>query len=110
MVNNSELRYMTDEEVESLKYRATGASTRIVDRIVQDFFNLPMGTKIYISDHYLSRRADEFLCKRVMKRLDNEHHVKFKRCVGNGGVYLVREEPTLHELVEEEIKRREEND
>jgi hypothetical protein len=110
MERNNRFEYMSDAELKALRYRAIGWSTRIIDHIIQDFFDLPMGTKIYISDHYLSRRADDFLCERVMKRLDNEHHMKVKRCVDNGGVYLVREEPTLHELVEEEIKRREEND
>ena len=106
MVNNSELRYMTDEEVESLKYRATGASTRIVDRIVQDFFNLPMGTKIYVTDHYGSKRADDYLAYRVLKRLSAEHKIWCNRRFDDKGMYIVRERPTYHELIEEELKRR----
>lgn len=99
---------MPDDELYSLKDRATGLSTRIIDKLVQDFFNEPMGTKIYVHDHFSSRLSDLFLGDRMARRLNDEFHVKFKYNKNTAlGPYFVREEPTYHELVMEEIDRRE---
>lgn len=111
MIDTSGLKHFTDEELKSLRYsRSTGMTTRIIDRIVQEFFTQPMGTKIYIFDHYGTRQADDFLRRKVLIRLDYEHHMKAKMGADEHGLYIVREEPTYHELIEEEIKRRKEND
>ena len=110
MIDTSGLKCYTDEELKSLRHRALGISTRIIDEAVKDFFNKPMGTKIYIFDHYGTRQADDFLRRKVLIRLDYEHSTKAKMGQDEHGLYIVREEPTYHELVEEEIKRRKEND
>ena len=102
------LKHLSDEKLKSLRYKATGITTRITDRIVQEFFNEPMGTRVYIFDHYGTRQADYFLLRQVKRRLDYEHHVKCLTGTDEHGLYIVRTEPTYHELVEEEIKNREE--
>lgn len=90
--------------------RATGRSTRIVDDIIQDFFNKPIGTIIPIYDHFngvnfnfknpdrsdyghygrysnrygIMRQADERILKVVKGRLKYEHgNVKYKVITGN---------------------------
>lgn len=59
--------------------RCTGASTRLVDAYVSDFFDLKPGESISVKDHYPERRADEFLCNSICKRLANEYGAKFCR-------------------------------
>ena len=103
------LRHFSDEELKKLRYRACGVTTRIADRIIQEFFSKPMGTRVYIFDHYGTKQADDFLRKLVRRRLDYEHHMKCRSGSDEHGLYITRGEPTYHELVEEEIKRRQEN-
>ena len=79
------LKHKSDEELRGMTWRASGESTRILDRIVQEFFTQPIGTKIYIYDHYGTRQADQYLLGRVIKRLDNEHHVDFKKGLDSDG-------------------------
>ena len=111
MLNGERLKYVSDNELNSLLYRAKGDSTRLVDDYVQEFFTKPMGTKIYVSDHYGFTRADNDratvgLITKLCERIEREHHCKFKQRKDINGYYIVREEPTFHECVEEEIKRR----
>lgn len=90
--------------------RATGRSTRIVDGIIQDFFNKPMGTIIPIYDHFsgvnfnrlhpeksdwchmdrrnerwgVMRQTDRNILKRVERRLKYEHGgIKYRIITGN---------------------------
>jgi hypothetical protein len=103
-----DLSYKSDEELYDLQNRATGRSARIIDNLIQEFFTQPMGTKIFVHDHYPSRRSDLFLGDRMAGRLKNEFNVKFKYNKNTAqGPYFVREEPTYHELVMEEIEKRE---
>lgn len=107
-MNLYDFSYKSDDVLYSLKDRATGTSTRIVDKLVQEFFNEPMGTKIFVHDHYPERRSDLFLGDRMARRLKDEFNVKFKYNKNTAeGPYFVREEPTYHELVMEEIEKRE---
>lgn len=104
-----DLSYKSDEELYDLQNRATGASTRIIDELIQEFFTQPMGTRILVRDHYPETRADRFLGDRMAKRLENEFHVKFRYNRNDArGINFIREEPTYHEMVMEEIRRREE--
>ena len=112
MLIKDSLKYVNDAELNSLLYRAKGDSTRLVDDYVQEFFTKPMGTKIYVSDHYgLTRvendRATVGLIRKLCERIEREHHCKFSHKKDFNGHYIVREEPTMHELVLEEKERRE---
>ena len=102
--------YLTDEELKelSLSYRASGRSTRIVDELVQEFFKAPLGTKIMVCDHYGTRQADEHVLRKLRKRIEAEHHAKYHITHDGGLLYIIRDEPTVQELVLEEIEKRKE--
>ncbi len=103
------LKSRTDEELQELLYRATGETTRLADRTIQEFFTQPMGTKIYAYDHYGTRQADQMLLKTVAKRLETEHHAKFH--LGNyHGCYIVRDTPTLREIILKELENRKDDE
>lgn len=102
----ADFSYKTDEELNQMLTRCTGNSTRQVDKIVQNFFTQPVGTAVMICDHYPSRQADEYLYRRVAERLEREHHVKWHRASSRNQLCIVRDEPTMQELVKEEIKKR----
>ena len=104
------LKYKSDEELGGMLWRALGESTRILDRAVQEFFTQPIGTKIYIYDHYGTRQADQYLLGRAIKRLETEHHVEYKKGVDSNGFYILRTEPTLQEMILDEIERRKGNE
>ena len=104
----NDFSYLTDEELETYRNRCTGSSTKLIDELVQEFFTQPVGTKIFVNDHYPTRQADICLGDRVAKRLEFEHHVPFKYNRHSAqGVYFVREEPTYHERIMAEIEKRE---
>ena len=104
------LRGRTDEELQELLSRATGKTTRLVDNIVQEFFTQPIGNPVYVHDHYGTRQADQILLETVAKRLETEHHAKFHLGKNFHGYYVVRDNPTLHELILEELKNRKDNE
>ena len=104
------LKYKSDEELGGMLWRALGESTRILDRVVQEFFTQPIGTKIYIYDHFGSRQADRYLLSRAIKRLETEHHVEYKKGADSNGFYILRTEPTLQEMILDEIERRKGNE
>jgi len=109
------LEYKSDEELNYLRYRASGRTTRLIDEFVQDFFNKPMGTKIHIRDHYGFRQPDndmasKFLIDKLRARIEYEHHLECKARKDNDGFYIIRETPTVNELVLEEIERRKGNE
>jgi hypothetical protein len=100
------LEWKSDEELHEMCERYTGISTREVDKLVQRFFTEPPGTPIPVCDHYYTRQADEFLFDRLAQRLATEHNTKFHKTNTLGRVCIVRDEPTIHELVKEELIRR----
>lgn len=107
------LKHLSDTELNSLKFRASGLTTRLIDEFVQEFFNEPMGTKIHIRDHYgltesANDRATALLISRLRARIEAEHHCKLRAGRDLEGYYIIREEPTYHELVLQEIERRKE--
>ena len=109
------LEYKSGEELNYLRYRASGRTTRLIDEFVQDFFNRPAGTKIHISDHYGFRQSDndkasKFLIDKLRARIEYEHHFECKVGRDSDGFYIIRETPTFNELVLEEIERRKENE
>ena len=104
------LKHKSVEELHVMAWRSLGNSTRMLDRIVQEFFKQPIGAKIYIHDHYGTRQADQCLLDKVIKRLVNEHHADFKKGLDGDGFYIIRTEPTLQEMILDEIKRRKENE
>lgn len=109
------LEWKGDEELKYLMFRASGRTTRLIDEFVQDFFNRPMGTKIHIRDHYGLRQSDNdrattLLIDKLRARIECEHHLECKVGKDNDGFYIVRETPTLNELVLEEIEKRKANE
>ena len=95
-----------DEQLFEEIFRATGKTTRIVDKLIQEFFEKPMGTKIAIVGHYPERRADEFLLNVFMKRLESEHPSATCKIHRGELITIERTTKTYHEEVEEEYKRR----
>lgn len=54
----------------TIPLRRTGASTRIIDRCIQELFT--KGTT-FVRDHHPTREATQFLFRSVLKRLHSEH-------------------------------------
>lgn len=90
-------------------FKATGKTTRLVDELIQEFFEKPAGTEIPVVDHHPERRADEFLLEKFLKRLESEH--PGTKCDIRRGTPIIiqRGEKTYHEIVREEFKNRKEN-
>jgi len=98
---------MPDEALHNIVGRHTGKSTRIVDELIQDFFNKKPGTKIRIIDHYPTKRADEHVARRMLRRLEVEHNVTARVFRDKDGyLYTVREFLMLRDIVDAEIERR----
>lgn len=53
--------------------RATGRTTRLVDKYIQDLFN-NRGEWITVIDHWGSRHANDYLVERIIKRFHNEYN------------------------------------
>lgn len=104
MVINFEL--WDDKRVFDEMFRATGKSTKLVDELIQEFFEKPMGTRIPVCDHYPERQADEYLLDRFMKRLESEHPSATCKIHGGEHITIERTSPTYHEMVKEEYERR----
>lgn len=62
--------------------RATGATTRLADKYIQEFFSKKTGEYIEVFDHYCGGLANVMLCNIICRRLENEHKAKFQ--VKNG--------------------------
>ncbi len=59
--------------------RATGRTTRDIDDAIQKFFSLEEGESIEIRYHYGDGRSSNFMLRRIVGRLKNEHpDAKFK--------------------------------
>lgn len=95
-----------DKRVSEEMFRATGKSTRLVDKLIQEFFEQPAGTKIPVCDHYPEKQADKFLLDRFMKRLESEHHGVMCKIHREKHLMIERTSPTYHELVKEEYRKR----
>jgi len=99
------LKEMSSIELHNQSYRATGRTTRLCDELVQKFFEAPYGEWVPVIDHYGTRRADEELLDRFMKRMDWEFPAIEVECDKLGGVIKVRRKKrTYHELVNEALK------
>ena len=109
MENNFEL--YDDNRILDKMFRATGRTTKLVDELVQEFFEQPMGTNIPVCDHYPDRKADEYLLDRFMKRLESEHPTATCKIHRGEHITIERTSPTYHERVKEECgKRMKENE
>jgi adenylate kinase family enzyme len=104
MVINFEL--WDDKKLFDEMFRATGKSTKLVDELIQEFFEKPMGTRILVCDHYPERQADEYLLDRFMKRLESEHPSATCKIHRGEHITIERTSPTYHEMVKEEYERR----
>lgn len=56
------------------KFRATGRTTRLADKYIQELFDNP-GEWVGITDHYPSRRAYELLMMIICRRVAYEHQI-----------------------------------
>ena len=54
--------------------RATGRTTRIIDFIIQEYFNISPGQSIEFDDHHDSRSAKLHLLSKLNARLNYEHY------------------------------------
>ena len=54
--------------------RATGRTTRIIDFIIQEYFNISPGQTIEFNDHHDSQSAKLHLLSKLKVRLAYEHH------------------------------------
>lgn len=106
MMYNFEL--WDDKRVSEEMFRATGKSTRLVDKLIQEFFEQPAGTKIPVCDHYPEKQADEFLLDRFMKRLELEHPSITCKIYRGEHIMIERTTKTYHEQVREEYAKRQE--
>lgn len=52
--------------------RATGNSTRLVDKYIQELFN-NQDYFIKITDHFNNFKSNKYLVERILKRMHNEH-------------------------------------
>ena len=111
MKMENEFELWDDKRVFDEMFRATGRSTRLIDELIQEFFEKPMGTKILVCDHYPERRADEFLLNRFMNRLESEHPGATCTIHLGENIIIERTSETYHEKVKEEyVKRIKEKD
>lgn len=66
-------------------YIASGRTTRLVDKYIQDLFNCP-GEWINIHDHaewHVGRKATELLMSRIATRMLSEHGISIERKCGS---------------------------
>ena len=108
MKMENEFEHYDDKKLFEAMFRATGRSTKLVDELIQEFFEKPIGTKIPVCDHYPERRADEFLLDRFMKRLESEHPGATCKIHREKYIMIERTSPTYHEKVKEEYARKQE--
>lgn len=55
--------------------RKSGRTTRLVDGLVQELFNTGF---CYVEDHYGSILANKMILRKLLDRLDLEHHLNVK--------------------------------
>lgn len=91
-------------ELIELASRATGRSTHILNEIINDFFENPIGTPIEIYDHYeykgydkdkkrivCNTKARENMLNMVRKRLASEHpNIEYSVEHNSGTIYIYR--------------------
>ena len=78
--------------------RATGRTTRIVNKIVDDFYSLPMGTPIPVIDHDQNptTQSKKYIKDKVSERLYNIQGVQWGKD-RNGNYTITRTTPTYRE-------------
>ena len=100
------LKTLSDEELAGIAFRAVGTTTRLCDELVQKFFKAPYGEWVPVTDHYASRQADRMLLDKFLRRMGNEcPNIEVE--VDKRRVCVRRKNKTFHELVIEELNRRE---
>ena len=103
----SRLKTLGFDELLAELERATGRTTREVDKLVYKFFTAPYGEWIAVVDHYAGRMADNMLFNKFMKRMETEHpwvEVEYRKNVNP--IVVRRKNKTYHELVDEELRKR----
>lgn len=106
-----EEKILLQKELIELTSRATGKSTHILNEIINDFFEYPIGTPIEIYDHYeyegydkdkkimvCNTKARENMLNMVRKRLANEYpNIEYSVKHNSGTIYIYRKTPKLRE-------------
>ena len=83
-------------------FRATGRSTRLVDKYVQDLYD-KKGEWLLVQDHYPSRKACEFLCGRILKRMQSEHPMDTVGVRRDGVNIYIRLESSSRDEIERDL-------
>lgn len=97
-------KYFLHNELIELASRATGRSTYILNEIINDFFENPIGTPIEIYDHYeykgydkdkkikvCNNMARENMLNMVRRRLASEHpNIEYSVEHNFGTIYIYR--------------------
>jgi hypothetical protein len=100
------IQSVSDEELAGMAFRVVGTTTRLCDELVQKFFKAPYGEWVPVIDHYPSRQADRMLLDKFLRRMGNEcPNIEVE--VDKRRVCVRRKNKTYHELVMEELNRRE---
>ena len=61
-----------DKEIEEIRIRMTGMTTRLADSYIQELYHNP-NEWITVHDHYPSRNADRMLLEKILRRMAYEH-------------------------------------
>jgi Lhr-like helicase len=63
------------ERLGELRFRASGRTTRLVDKYIQDLFNNP-GEWVRVYDHWPKKNAASELARKIKKRMAVEHNLE----------------------------------
>lgn len=97
-------------ECEKILYykRASGKTQRMVNKLVEELFQQPIGTEIFIKEEFLNTNEEQnmILAHMLEYRLNTEYpNVKYKITRKKGGRYFaVRLSKTLKETTEEKLR------
>lgn len=121
-----------DIQFELSAQRASGRSSRIVNDVIEEFFQKPIGTEIIVQDHYYGanhgmrngkhymdtshkdyrmghdgsnvRKASELVLRKVVRRLETEYPgVEFEISKGAYPYYIKRKSKTKREILNDEL-------
>lgn len=98
--------FETERGIFELEHRASGRTTRLIDKYVQELFNNP-NEWVNVYDHWPERRAAAMLVDKIRQRLDYEHHLEAE-VKGIEGGFAMRLKNYQRPDFSEEIKRQEE--
>lgn len=83
MINSDKIKssdiHKAIEKVKKQNKRASGRSSRILNSIIEEFFQNPIGTHIAIYDHSTNKNDVRIMVNNVERRLKNEYpQIKYR--------------------------------